>query len=139
MRTEDIIAIQQLMALYGHVADGAKFQPIDSEPQRKLDEVFSADAVFDATGAGAPEPWRGLDAIREMFSHPKPHHTPSHMTTNVVVYDEDGDTARVKSKFLAGRWGGAGTRYGVYDDVVVRGADGWRIRHRTCTFFDDSE
>jgi SnoaL-like domain len=139
MSPEDVIALQQLMALYGHLADAAKFEPVDSEPQRRLDQIFTDDAVFDATGAGAAQPWRGLDEIRAMFSQPKPRHTPSHMTTNVVVWEDGGDTARVKSKFLAGRWGGAGVRYGSYDDVVVRCNGGWRIRHRVCVIHDDGE
>jgi SnoaL-like domain len=98
----------------------------------RLDLVFTDDAVFDATCVGNPEPYRGIDEIRAMFARPKPGHTPSHMTTNVYVY-EDGDLVRVKSKWQATYWDRDGIRMGDYDDVVVELEGGWRIRERVLT------
>ena len=127
-----MVEITQLIHNYAHLADAAKFEPVESEPQQRLALVFTQDGVFDATQVNGGERWGGLDAIREMFARPKPSHTPAHMTTNVYVY-EDGDTVRVKSKWQAAYWDREGMRLGDYDDVVVRTADGWRIRERVVT------
>jgi len=129
MDTNDVLAINQLAALYGHLADEAKFQPVDAASQRRLAEVFTEDAVFDASGVGAGV-FSGLDEIRAMFAgdgHPR-----SHQTTNVYVY-ADGTDVRVRSKWHVVTDNGK-VLVGEYRDVVVRVDDGWRITTRVATF-----
>lgn len=125
LTAEDIVHIQQVIALYGHVLDAAQWE--------RFREVFSEDAEADYSRGGVAEPMRGVDAIADFFrgvNHPSAHHC-----VNVHVYVEDGET-RVRSKFLAPytrpthdqpRWKG-----GIYEDVVVRTDAGWRISSRTC-------
>jgi hypothetical protein len=122
----DIIEVHQLLGLYGHVVDAARWD--------RFEELFTPDAVLDYTAVRAPQVFRGVDEIRSYFAganHPSAHHV-----TNVFVWDEGGEV-RVHSKFLAPftrethsprRWYG-----GDYEDVVVPTADGWRFRSRVCT------
>jgi hypothetical protein len=124
---DEIVAITQLLARYGHAIDAAKFQPVDAPAQQALDAVFTTDATFDARpvdlGVHA-----GLDEIRAFFARPKPLHPPSHQTTNVHV-SLDGDRAHVASKWNIIDWGGNPV-VGSYTDTVVRTPDGWRIAER---------
>jgi hypothetical protein len=123
----DTIAIHQLLALYGHLADEAKFRPIAAEEQQRLDVIFTADATFDARPMGR-NLLEGLDAIRTMFAEGKPAHTPSHQSTNVYVYESDG-VVRARSKWHMIDWSG-NVWVGEYNDVLVRSPDGWRINER---------
>ena len=116
---DDIVAIGQVLALYGHAADG--------DPAR-LDEVFTADAVFDGRATGG-RLRRGLDEIRAFFTDEPDHHPPAHHTTNCFVYEEDG-TVRALSKWLAVDPASGGLRCGDYRDELVRTEDGWRVRTR---------
>jgi hypothetical protein len=125
---EDIVEINQLMSLYGHLADAAKFTPVDSPAQQRLAEVFTDDAEYDATLAGGPMS-RGLAEIRGMFSTPKPSHPPAHQCTNVYVYEEDG-VVRVASKWIISDWDHGVVAVGKYQDVVVRQDGGWRIKQK---------
>lgn len=122
MDTDDVVAIQQLLALYGHAAD---------EPtQELLSEVFTPDAVFESRGRGRR--LDGLDAIKAWFAEGKPPHPPAHQTTNVYVYERD-DEVRVRSKFIGIDHASATARTGDYDDVVVKTDRGWRIARRVST------
>ena len=125
---EDIVEINQLMSLYGHVADAAKFTPVDSPAQARLAEIFTEDAEYDSTAAGGPLA-QGLDAIRRMFSTPKPSHPPAHQCTNVYVYEEEGEV-RVASKWIISDWDRGLVAVGEYFDVVRRQDHGWRISRR---------
>jgi hypothetical protein len=117
----DIIAIQQLMALYGHAAD---------EPEQGLlPLVFTPDAVFDAGTVGWGE-ITGLDAIVAWFMEGKPPHPPSHHSTNVYAYEDGGET-RVRSKWMILNSANGTVLSGDYDDVIVRTPAGWRIARRT--------
>lgn len=123
LTAEDVIAIHQLMSHYGHVADAGD--------RGLLRSVFTEDAVFDArpVEAGLHE---GVDAIGDWFALGKPPHPPSHHTTNVYVYEEDG-AVRARSKWLTINAKAGRPRSGDYDDVLVRTADGWRIQTRLAT------
>jgi 3-phenylpropionate/cinnamic acid dioxygenase small subunit len=126
MEAADVIEINQLLALYGHLLDTGSWD--------RFDELFALDAVLDYRGVNAPDVLYGLDAIVGFFrgaNHPSAHHC-----CNVYVYDDAG-TVRVKSKFFVPytrerhqprRWYG-----GDYDDVVIRTEAGWRFQSRTCT------
>jgi hypothetical protein len=126
MDAGDLLAIHQLLGLYGHVVDAAEWD--------RFDELFVIDAELDYTAVRAPRVFHGVDEIRDWFrdaNHPSAHHV-----TNIVITEHGGEV-RVKSKFFAPytrpshepkRWYG-----GDYDDVVVPTPDGWRFRRRVCT------
>ena len=121
MDTHDIVEIQQLMALYGHA--------VDAPDQAMFPLVFTEDAVYDArnTGWGLLE---GRKAIADWFALGKPPHPPSHQTTNIHVYEADGET-RVRSKWMIVDRRNGSMVCGDYDDVVVRTTEGWRIKRRS--------
>ena len=116
----DIVAIQQLMAHYGHL--------VDAKQWARLDEIFSEDGVFDVVAyqAGRHEGLPAVIAFFERASHPLAHHS-----TNLFVFEEAGVT-RARSKYAvpseAGRMYG-----GDYEDTLVRTTNGWRIKARVVT------
>lgn len=117
---DDVVAIQQLMALYGHVVDDGDLD--------RLGDVFTEDGVFDLS-AMTGEIHRGLPAIRAFFALGAPPHPPSHHTTNVLVV-ADGATVRVRSKWMTIDRASGGMKTGDYADVVVRERGVWLIRER---------
>ncbi|HTX07882.1 MAG TPA: nuclear transport factor 2 family protein [Solirubrobacteraceae bacterium] len=116
MDPSDVIAIQQLYALYGHVFDDGQLD--------RLGELFTDDVVFDATADGVPL-MHGIGAIvaaaQGYDRHPLAHHL-----TNVLLTAIDRDTATVRAKVLQTFDGGVAFS-GVYDDTLTRTAGGWRI------------
>jgi ketosteroid isomerase-like protein len=118
----DVLAIQDLISLYGHV--------IDERQWDRVGEIFTADALYDVSDF-ASGVHRGADAIRSLWvraaaagAHPIAHHA-----TNVLIRQDADGTVRVVSKGIGLRAGGqAGST--VYRDIVVRTADGWRIGER---------
>lgn len=114
---EDVLALQRLQALYGHVMDARDWDA--------LNQVFSDDAVVDFRPFDLTL-MEGLDAIRHDFGwirHPFGHHV-----TNIVI-DVDGDTARMRSKILAVLDDGTAIS-GTYIDEARRTPAGWRLTHR---------
>src|SRR5580704_11220327 len=61
----DIVAIQQLLALYGHVIDEREWQ--------RVGELFTATAVYDMSDFGLGVV-HGAAAIRELWSRPEAMH-----------------------------------------------------------------
>jgi SnoaL-like domain len=132
----DYIAIQQLVALYGHV--------IDDRQWSRIDELFTEDAVFDTTASGYGRR-EGREAIlqhwKETARHPLAHHV-----TNVVIVPTGPGKAEVRSKGLS-TWHDADAdtiqstasrdpvtalrvSSVVHVDDVVRTPDGWRFSVR---------
>lgn len=118
--TSDILALQDLVSLYGHLMDAKEFH--------QLGRVFTSDATFDASSFGV-KTCRDLADLQAMMAtetrHPVAHHA-----TNVLVELQDPLHARIRSKGLAVSRRGTVTSL-VYDDRAVRTADGWRIASRT--------
>jgi len=117
------VAIHQLVGLYGHVVDGGQLD--------RFDEVFTADATFDASDFGQGIHC-GLDAIRAIFALGSPPHPPAHLSTNVFAY-RNGDRTCAHSKWLTIDRATGRVRSGDYQDELVDGPDGWRIAHRAIT------
>ena len=145
---EDKMAIQEVIALYGHIIDDRQFS--------RLNEIFTTDAVFDLSGYGG-ERYEGLPAIEALMlnsnEHPLAHHA-----SNIVIEVDGSEGSKVKTKTdsanqhqqsLAlvtskGLGVGAGGRVGsvVYRDCFVRINTGhgkerqvmtaWRIQTRFC-------
>lgn len=123
MDASDIVEIYQLMGTYGHA--------VDFPDQSMLPLVFTEDAAIDARPCGQ-EVYRGRATIAAWFALGKPPHPPAHHMTNPVVREEGGEV-RVKSKWFFVRAKDGTMVTGDYDDVVVRTADGWRIKLRVMT------
>jgi hypothetical protein len=117
----DYVEIAQLIARYCHVVDEAAWD--------RLDEVFAVDGSM--TVPGLYETHRGLPALRELYAE-KMSHPIAHLSTTLLVLEQDGDTARTVSKWLTVRAGGQ-TGTGVYADDLTRTAQGWRILTRVAT------
>ena len=119
---EDRLAIRDVIALHGHVADDRDWD--------RLGELFTEDVVFDLEDFGFGT-LHGLAALRDLSraseddkSQPLAHHV-----TNIIVTGREEDTVRARSKALAVMPDGtSGTA--VYEDVVRRDEHGWRISHR---------
>ncbi|WP_409329698.1 nuclear transport factor 2 family protein [Trujillonella humicola] len=121
----DVLAVHQLLALYGHHLDDGEFGA--------LAEIFTADATVVFAGRDRP-PIEGIDAIVAFFATAAG--SSAHHVCDVVVSGGPGEV-RVRSSLAvpytrpehdAHRWHG-----GTYDDVVVRTGAGWRIHRRTIT------
>jgi SnoaL-like domain len=116
----DILAIQQLLALYGHI--------IDEREWDRVGELFTAGALYDMSEFGVGTV-RGAAAIQTLWSRPDAVHPLAHHATNIVVSEDPDGTVRVLSKGLGvgpnGRVGSV-----VYRDVVERTPAGWRFRER---------
>jgi hypothetical protein len=116
----DMLAIHQLLALYGHIIDEREWQ--------RVEELFTATALYDMSefGVGVAQ---GAAAIRALWSRPDAVHPLAHHATNIVVSEDPDGTVRVLSKGLGvgpnGRVGSV-----VYRDVVEHTAAGWRFAAR---------
>lgn len=120
--TEDIIAITNLVNLYGYV--------IDERELSRTHELFTADAVYDVSdfGAGVHVGIAAIVALwRAASQHPLAHHA-----TNVIVTMDGADRARVVSKGIGVRANG-GVGSATYRDEVVRTPAGWRIARRVAS------
>lgn len=119
----DRLAIHELLGWYGHLLDDRRFDD--------LDQVFTADAVYDGEDFGMGTT-RSLAELRALWTGPTANHPLAHHATNIVITAVDADTAEVVSKGIGvGPKGRVGSV--VYRDTVVRTADGWRMRHRAVT------
>ena len=127
LTTEDLLAIHQLEAQFGHVIDDVHR---DCNWERLYD-VLTEDATYDYSQVGG-EPLCGVAAmISHWDAHPEMFPL-SHHITNVVITEDDDGTVRVRSKVLAPLSEGL-PRTSVYDDLVVRTEAGWRIAYRNAT------
>jgi hypothetical protein len=120
-QTADILAIHELLALYGHIIDQREWQ--------RVDELFTSGAVYDMTAFGLGTVV-GTAAIRQLWSRPDAAHPLAHHATNIIVQEDADGTVRVLSKGLGvgpnGRVGSV-----VYRDVVERTPQGWRFVSRS--------
>jgi 3-phenylpropionate/cinnamic acid dioxygenase small subunit len=123
LTNEDIVAITQVVNLYGHILDGRLWD--------RLPEVFTEDAAFDMSNEPLTEVGgqviEGRSAIREAFEWIE--HALAHHVSNIYVYEADGEVRSLCKFFMPDAKGRFHT--GEYDDVVVRTPSGWRIQRRT--------
>jgi len=121
LTAEDRLEVYELLALHGHLIDAGSFE--------RLDELFTADFVYDveAFGLGRLEGPEAFAAASRALGDDNP--LGHHVTNPLVIGDRPGE-ATVRSKgigILAD--GTSGTV--VYEDVVRRTEAGWRIARRT--------
>lgn len=119
----DRLAITELIALHGHLMDGGELE--------RMDELFATDVVYDLEdfGYGA---LRGIDAIRDAALELGERNPLAHHVTNVVIVEVADHGVRVRSKGLAVSADGSVGSV-VYDDLVRRVGEGWRIAYRKVT------
>lgn len=118
----DILAIHELLGLYGHIIDAAEWH--------RLDELFTADLVFDSRGFAGGGVTDSLAALHAVWSHPDTRHPLAHHATNIVITALDGACAEVLSKGIGvGRKGRVGSV--TYRDEIRKTPAGWRIARRT--------
>lgn len=120
LTAEDRLDIHELISLHGHLADARR--PED------LGLLLTANAQYDisAYGLGVIS---GLPALIELFSARPGEQPVGHHVTNVIVRERADGAVTVRSKGLSVMANGAAGTV-IYDDVVVRTADGWRISYR---------
>jgi hypothetical protein len=118
--TDDRIAVTELISLHGHLIDGGELD--------RLDELFTADVVYDVSdfGFGVVQ---GLTAIREAALALGEGNPVGHHVTNVILTEVADDHVHALSKGIGimadGTCGSA-----TYEDTISRGTRGWRITHR---------
>ncbi|MEU4085008.1 nuclear transport factor 2 family protein [Streptomyces aureus] len=117
---EDRLAITELVSLHGHLIDDGALD--------RLDELFTADVVYDLTDFGQ-QPLSGVAAIQEAARVLGAANPVAHHVTNVVVTAAEEGRALVRSKGLGITADGSCGSV-TYDDTVVRTPRGWRISHR---------
>ncbi len=121
MDTADRLELHELPGRYGDA--------IDDRDWDRLDEIFTADAVFDMTDLGARR-CEGLAAIKE-FMDVEAEHPRTHMMTNIYV-DETPSGVQLRFRIVALLGGGLVGTASYYDDVV-KTPDGWRVTNRVVT------
>jgi ketosteroid isomerase-like protein len=116
-RTDDLVEIGQVAALYGHL--------IDAKQWDRLGEIYAEDGTYESQRGGAAE---GLAAIRAYLSGNEQPVT--HMISNVHVdLAEGADSATGVAKFFVVRADGD-VLAGEYADRWARTPAGWRLAHR---------
>jgi 3-phenylpropionate/cinnamic acid dioxygenase small subunit len=120
LSTSDRIAINDLIALHGHLMDAGDFDG--------LGELFTNDVSYDLEDYGLGY-LQGIDAIIGAAVALGDDNPLGHHVTNIVIVSDDGDVVRVRSKGIGVQSDGS-TGSVVYEDTVVREPEGWRIGYR---------
>ena len=123
MNSSDVVAIQQVINLYGHA--------VDRRGATLLGQVFTEDGVFDGTPGGVGW-YQRLDTLVGWFELGAPTHPPFHIGTNAYVYESNGEV-KALSKWLITNPRNGTVWSGDYEDTMVRTPSGRRIRERVCT------
>ncbi|MEM7338816.1 MAG: nuclear transport factor 2 family protein [Actinomycetota bacterium] len=121
MEPADRLELHELPGRYGDA--------IDDRDWDRLDQIFTADAVFDLTDLGVPL-LEGLDRIKA-FMDTEAEHPRTHTMTNVYA-DETDNGANLFFRIVA-LLGGGKVGTASYYDQVVKTPDGWRVAHRVVT------
>lgn len=120
---QDRTDIANLINLHGHFADAGDLD--------RAGELFTPDVVYDVSDFGLGS-LHGTAALRERALISGEENPASHHVTNIVITQIDESSARVRSKGLGIKADGTAGSV-VYDDIVTRRPDGWKISHRTVT------
>lgn len=118
----DIVEINQLLSLWGHVMDGKAWD--------RFADVLTEDARYDCSIFGFPCV-SGIAAIQETFE--REGHASAHHTTNVYVQEGPGDELRAESKGLGLLADGKAASV-TFVDTFRRTPSGWRLSSRALRF-----
>lgn len=117
---DERVAIADVIALHGHLVDSGQLD--------RFDELFTVDVVYDLEALGDGK-LTGIDAIRDAATALGDRNPVGHHVTNVLITDARGDEVKVASKGLGVQAdGNVGSV--VYEDVLRREPQGWRIAYR---------
>lgn len=119
----DRISISDLINLHGHFTDAGQLD--------QADRLFTPDVTYDVGNLGGA-PLYGPAEIREAALALGAANPVGHHVTNIVITEIDEHSARVRSKGIGVRADGTAGSV-VYDDVVTRLPDGWKISYRKVT------
>lgn len=123
LREQDRVDITTLVNLHGHFTDAGELD--------RAGELFTPDVTYDVSDLGFGT-LHGRDALREAALAAGSANPVGHHVTNIVVTGIDDHSARVRSKGIGINADGTAGSV-VYDDIVTRHPDGWKISHRTVT------
>jgi ketosteroid isomerase-like protein len=120
---QDRIDIHDLINRHGHLTDAGELDALSG--------LFTPDVTYDLDdfGLGA---LHGMAALREATLALGDANPIGHHITNIVITDIDDSEARVRSKGIGIKADGTAGSV-VYDDVVTRRPDGWKICYRKVT------
>jgi hypothetical protein len=120
LSAEDRWAIGETLSLHGHLFDGGHLD--------RLDDLFTADVVYDVTDVGM-RPLHGIEEVRRAALELGADNPIAHLVTNIVITSDEGGRVTAQSKGLVvkedGRCGSA-----TYVDTLRRENGRWRISHR---------
>jgi ketosteroid isomerase-like protein len=120
---QDRIAINDLINLHGHLTDAGELD--------QASELFTSDVTYDLGDFGLGS-LHGTAALREAALALGEANPVGHHVTNIVITQIDDRSARVRSKGI-GIKADATAGSVVYDDIVTRRPDGWKISYRKVT------
>ena len=119
----DRIAIHELLSLHGHLMDAGAFD--------RLTDLFTEDVGYDVSAFGG-EVLRGIAPIIAAGRSLGENNPVGHHVTNILVGEDLNGTVRARSKGI-GIYADGSAGSVVYDDILRRVPDGWRIAWRTVT------
>ena len=118
--TEDRLAIGETIALHGHLFDNGEIT--------RLDELFTADVVYDVSDVGMA-PLHGIAEIARAALELGDDNPLAHHVTNVTITDVEDGCVRTRCKAFVvladGRCGSA-----TYVDTLRREQGRWLISQR---------
>jgi len=117
---QDRTDITDLINLHGHLTDAGELD--------QAGELFTPDITYDVADFGFGS-LHGAAAIREAALAVGDANPVGHHVTNIVITRIDDHSARVRSKGIGIRADGTAGSV-VYDDIVTRLPDGWKISYR---------
>ncbi|HVV18859.1 MAG TPA: nuclear transport factor 2 family protein [Pseudonocardiaceae bacterium] len=120
---QDRIDINDLINRHGHLTDAGDLD--------RASELFTPDVNYDLADFGLGSV-HGTAALRESALALGDANPVGHHVTNIVITQLDDGSARVRSKGIGIRADGTAGSV-IYDDIVTRCPDGWRISHRRVT------
>lgn len=126
LSTDDIVAIQMVMAHVHHI--------IDDRDHENLHLVYADDIVYDLSYRGLP-PMHGIAEIQKHgaasykrdFSHLIAHHN-----VNAYIYEDEQGVVRARSKVICIMADGTSTTAD-FRDIIVKTDKGWRIKERVAS------
>jgi hypothetical protein len=113
-------AITETLALHGHLFDNGELD--------RLDELFTADVVYDLNAVGMGS-LHGISEIRRATLELGDGNPLAHHVTNTTITEVGSDYVRTRCKAIAVLPGGR-CATATYIDTLRRDRGRWRISHR---------
>ena len=132
MNVEDVLAIQQMIALYSYT--------FDSRDAAGWADLFTEDAVWESVRSGAATPSTRLEGRAELIQFAEQRYRDTegvrfyHHQSGVVFDSMTADTAQTRAMLIITAQKGSEplrvTLTGVYHDRWLKTPQGWRFAHR---------